>query len=109
MNVRKADYFIADVERQYEWYIAHAGREVADRYLEAVEASCALLGKHPRIGPSGGFEHPRLRDWRFFLVVRPFRKHLLFYEIVEDDVVMRRALHGHTGLPDRLLEPPTSS
>ncbi len=79
MNVRKADYFIADIERRSEWYITHAGREVAERYLEAVEASRALLGKHPRIGPCGGFEHPGLRGWRFFLVVRPFRKHRLFY------------------------------
>jgi hypothetical protein len=36
MNVRKADEFIADVERQFRWYLANAGGEVADRYLDAV-------------------------------------------------------------------------
>ena len=35
MSVRKADDFIADVERQFDWYLAKAGWEVADRYLDA--------------------------------------------------------------------------
>ena len=37
MSVRKADDFIADVERQFDWYLTKAGWEVADRYLDAVE------------------------------------------------------------------------
>jgi hypothetical protein len=28
MNVRKTDYFIADVERQFGWWLAQAGWEV---------------------------------------------------------------------------------
>ena len=39
MNVRKSDDFIADVERQSEWYAVNAGWLVADLYLTAVEAS----------------------------------------------------------------------
>jgi len=35
--VEKADDFIADVERQFDWYLTKAGWEVADRYLDAVE------------------------------------------------------------------------
>jgi hypothetical protein len=31
MSVRKADDFIADVERQFDWYLVEAGWEVADR------------------------------------------------------------------------------
>jgi len=55
MNVRKADEFIADIERQFEWYAANAGWELAERYLSAVEATCRLLGQHPLLGPRGGF------------------------------------------------------
>jgi plasmid stabilization system protein ParE len=65
MNVRKTDDFIADVERQFEWYGVNAGWNVADLYLDAVEATCHLLGRQPHLGPSGGFAHPRLREWRF--------------------------------------------
>jgi len=79
---------------------------VADHYLGSVQAACQLLGKHPVIGPPGGFAHPRLRDWRFFLVFRPFDRHVLFYEILSGEVVMRRAMHGHRDLPRRLLETP---
>jgi len=105
MNVRKTDDFIADVERQYHWYVVEAGVEIADRYLDAVKAACQLLSRHALIGPEGGFAHPRLREWRFYPALRPFHKHVLFYEILSAEVVMRRAMHGHRDLQRRLLEP----
>ena len=92
MNVRKTDEFIADVERQFEWYALNGSRNVADRYLDAVEVTCRLLGQHPHLGPRGGFAHPLLRQWRSFLVSRPFNKHILFYEVVADELVLRRAM-----------------
>lgn len=106
MSVLKTDVFLADVERQFEWYAVNATREIAEHYLAAVEATCRLLGQHPFLGPRGGFTHPHLRDWRFFLVFRPFKTHILFYEVTGSDAVMRRAMHGHRDLPRRLLEPP---
>lgn len=109
MSVLKTPDFLADVERQYEWYLANGGGEVADRYLAAVEATSLLLARHPQLGPRGGFSHPRLRDWRFFLVYRPFNRHVLFYELVGSDVVLRRTMHGHRDLPRRLLQPPGSA
>ena len=59
MSVRKSDDFVADIEQQFEWYVLNADWDVADRYLAAVEATCQLLGQHPRLGPRGGFTHPR--------------------------------------------------
>lgn len=106
MSLHKSDEFVADVEREFEWYVINAGWEVAERYVVAVEATCRLIGQHPQLGPRGGFTHPRLRDWRFFVAFRPFNKHVLFYEATSDRVVMRRAMHGHRNLPQRLLEAP---
>ena len=106
MSLRKSDDFIADVERQFEWYVVNASWEIAERYLTAVEAACNLIAQHPQLGPVSGFSHPRLRDWRFIVVVRPFQKHILFYEANGDEVLLRRALHGHRDLPRRLAEPP---
>ena len=106
MSARKSDDFITDVERQFEWYAVNAGWDIAERYLAAVEAACQLLARHPRLGPVAGFSHPRLRDWRFIVVFRPFQKHILFYEIAGHDVVLRRAMHGQRDLPHRLMEPP---
>ena len=105
MSLRKSDDFIADVERQLQWYAVSTSWEIADRYLDAVEATCQLLGQHPQLGSLARFSHPRLRDWRFIVVFRPFQKHILFYETNGDDVLLRRAMHGHRDLPRRLIEP----
>ena len=106
MSLRKSDVFISDVECQFEWYAVHANWEIAERYLAAVEATCQLIAQHPLIGPSTGLSHPRLCDWRFIVVFRPFQKHILFYEVAGEDVMMRRAMHGHRDLPRRLTDPP---
>ena len=106
MSLLKSDDFLADVERQFEWYAVHAPWEIAERYLEVVEATCHLLAQHPLLGPLAGLTHPRLQVWRFMVVFRPFQKHILFYEVKDDDVIMRRAMHGHRDLPRQLIEPP---
>jgi plasmid stabilization system protein ParE len=90
MSLLKSDDFLADVERQFEWYVINDGWDIAERYLLAVEATCHLLGQHPLLGPRGHFTHPRLRDWRFTVVFRPFHKHILFYEVTGTDAVMSR-------------------
>ena len=109
MKLLKSEAFIADVERQFDWSAGKAGDAIAERYLAALEATCELLARQPLLGPGVAFSHPRLRGWRFFLVQRPFEKHVLFYEIAEDAVVLRRAMHGSRDLPRRLLQPPGAS
>jgi plasmid stabilization system protein ParE len=104
MNIRKTDQFIADLERQFEWYLLNANGKIAESFLSAAEATCELLARHPLLGPKAGFSHPHLRGWRFFVVFRPFKKHILFYEVSGEDIVMRRAMHGHRDFPNRLLE-----
>jgi hypothetical protein len=41
MSVHKSDDFIADIERQFEWYALNANWEIAEHYLHAVEATPA--------------------------------------------------------------------
>jgi plasmid stabilization system protein ParE len=106
MNLRKADYFIADAELQYQWYAEHAGWDVADRYLAAIAATCALIERQPLLGPVAALNHPQLAHWRFFVVVGPFHRHVLFYEVADGEVILRRVLHGSRQLPQRLLNPP---
>ena len=106
MNLRKTAEFVADMELQYQWYGERAGWDVAERYLRAVEATCALIGTQPLLGPNPRLAHPRLADWRFFVVLRPFHRHVIFYEVAGDAVEMRRAMDGRRDLPRRLLEPP---
>ena len=98
MSVCKTEEFIADVEQQFAWYTVNAGWDVADRYLAAVESTCHLLSLHQQLGPLAGFSHLKLHGWRFFMVFRPFNRHILFYEGQGGDVIMRRAMHGHRDL-----------
>jgi hypothetical protein len=42
MSVLRSEIFISDVEHQFQWYIANANGEVAEGYLQSVEASCRL-------------------------------------------------------------------
>ena len=109
MSLRKSGDFISDVERQFEWYVTNANWEVAELYLKAVEATCRVLNPHPLLGAPLRARHPRLDGWRFMVVFRPFQKHLLFYEVGGDEVILRRAMHGHRDLPRRLMEPPPIS
>ena len=106
MSLLKSDDFIADVERQFEWYALNAAWEIAERFLDAVESTCHLLAQHPLLGPRAGLAHPLLSEWRFIVVFRPFQRHVLFYETKGGDALMRRAMHGHRDLPHRLIEPP---
>lgn len=104
INIRKTDVFIADVEKQFEWYVQNAGWDVAEKYLDATETTCRLLAQHPLLGPIIHLNDARLQNWRFLAVFRPFKKHLVFYEVSNAEVIMRRAMHGHRDLPNRLLD-----
>jgi plasmid stabilization system protein ParE len=109
MSLFKSDDFIADVERQFEWYVDNADWNIADRYLDTLEATCRLLDKFPLFGSKVSLRHPRLQTWRFMAVLRPFQKHILFYEVKGDNILLRRAMHGHRDLPRRLTNPPEAT
>jgi plasmid stabilization system protein ParE len=67
-----------------------------------------IVGETSAAWPQAGFGHSRLLERRFFLVFRPFHKHVLFYEVDGENVVMRRVMHGRRDLPRRLREPPAT-
>jgi plasmid stabilization system protein ParE len=97
MSILKSDEFISDLEGQFEWYAVNADWNIAERYLQSVEATCDLLGQHPLLGPQVGFSLPHLVNCRFIVVCRPFHKHILLYEIEGGNVALRRAMHA-TGI-----------
>jgi plasmid stabilization system protein ParE len=109
MNVVKTHAFLADIEQQYEWYVLEAGYEVADRYLKAVEAVAKLLSQQPLLGPLGRFQHGKIKTWRYFPALRPFNKHVLFYEVTGQLLILRRAMHGRRDLAKRLSSNPGQS
>ena len=48
LAIRKATFFIADFEIQYDWYCEKGGYELADRYKVAVDETLQLLSDPAR-------------------------------------------------------------
>ena len=110
MNLRgrRSAFFSVDFDRQFRWYLEHAGERVAVRFLTAVTHTVEQLTRRPEIGRTRRFRHPELQGFRSFRVQPPFDAHLLFYRVVGSELSIERMMHGRRNLPRRLLEPPGS-
>jgi len=106
LGIRQSDYFWADLLKQVDYYRDHAGPEVAERYVDAVEATLQELANTPGLG------RPRFRDWpelagiRSWRVQKPYHRHLIFYRGDDKTLTAERVVHGARDLPRRLLQSP---
>jgi toxin ParE1/3/4 len=106
LGIRQSDYFWADLLKQVDWYRDHASPEVAERYVNAVEATLRELANAPGLG------RPRFTDWpglagiRSWRVQKPYHRHLIFYRHDGKTLIVERVVHGARDLPRRLLQSP---
>ena len=105
LNLQQSDHFLADVERQFRWYLEKADVEVARRYRAAVQATLRKLLARPEQGRRRFAKDPDLKGLRSCLVVKPFHKQLLFYRVEGEWLMVERTIHGARNLPRRLKEP----
>ncbi len=92
------------VVHQVDWYREKAGSEVAEGFVNAVEATLQTLAKSPGIGRlrfPQWLELAGIRSWR---VERPYHRHLIFYRFDEETLMAERIIHGARDLPRRLLQ-----
>jgi toxin ParE1/3/4 len=102
--VRQADIFWTEMLNQVDWYREKAGSEVAEGYINAIEATLQTLAKNPELGRprfSRWQELAGIRSWR---VKRPYHRHLIFYRFDEETLMAERIIHGARDLPRRLLQ-----
>lgn len=104
--IQQSDDATEDLRLQSTWYDVNAGKDIAERYLSAFVESAHQLARHPDLGRKLHFRHPQLAHLRSFPFLGAFRKHLIFYRVEGDVLVVFRVLHGMRDLPRRLLEPP---
>jgi plasmid stabilization system protein ParE len=97
---------LRDLDLQYEWYADKADEDVAERYLRAFHETKELLCRQSDLGRIRKFRDRRLAKLRSFRIEGSFEKHLIFYRVEDDTLVVFRVLHGVRNLPRRLLEPP---
>lgn len=103
-QIQQSDCFPADVEAQFRWYLEAGGAELAMRYVTAVEATLAKLLKQPETGRLRFPNDTKLQGIRSCLVIKPFDRHLIFYRIEGDCIILVRTIHGARDLPKCLKE-----
>lgn len=105
-TIQQSDYFLADLNKQVDWYRENATSQVAEGYVNAVELTVRKLAKTPAIGRLRFQDWPELAGIRSWRLQRPFHRHLIFYRFNDDTLTVERVLHGARDLPRRLLESP---
>lgn len=103
--LHRSDYFNADFNLQYSWYLrGEAGEDVAEGYLRAVIRTLQELARHPALGRERKFRNKRLKGLRSMRVQRPYDRHLIFYRHTETEFFAQRLMHGMRDLPRRLRQ-----
>ena len=106
LSLKRADFFVRDFKLQAAWYVEKAGEEIAERYLQALEATLDRLCLQPGSGRLRRFHHPKLKGLHSFRVSPPFDRHLVFYRFDHSALYAERVIHGMRDLPRRLLQVP---
>lgn len=75
----------------------------------AVEATLEFLAQYPLLGTLCRYPEPQLAELRFYLVEKPFDRHLIYYRTAGDKLIAFRVVPGARELPRRLLVPPEKS
>jgi plasmid stabilization system protein ParE len=104
--VQQSALFLVDVEFQFLWYLEKVDLEVARRYRMAVQTTVLKLQQRPLLGRLRFRNDPDLKEIRCCLVAKPFAKHLLFYRVLGNSLVLERTIHGARNLPRRLKQLP---
>ena len=104
--VRQSDDFWADMLKQVDWYRETASPEVAQGYVNAVEATLQSLANDPGLGRPRFQCWPELAGMRSWRVEPPYQRHLIFYRFDEALLMAERIVHGARDLPRRLLQSP---
>jgi len=106
LSLQRADFFWADLTKQVDWYRDEASPEVAERFVDAVEATLKVLMRQPDLGPARFRKWPGLAGIRSFRVCKPFHRFLVFNRHNGSNLFAERLIYGGRDLPRRLLESP---
>jgi plasmid stabilization system protein ParE len=78
-SLHRAKDFWADLTRQVDWYRDQASSEVAERFVDAIEATLNALVERPGLGRARFRNWPELSGIRSFRVRTPFHRFLIFF------------------------------
>jgi toxin ParE1/3/4 len=84
---------INDILEQAAWYEEKSGAKLARRWEQAVSAILLRIASTPAIGAPCSFKAAELDGVRRMPVPR-FPRHLLFYRLRDQEMVILRIVHG---------------
>lgn len=73
-------------------YLGQQSARAADRFTANVKKKCSILAQFPEMGTLRDELAPTLRSF-------PVGKYLLFYQPIEDGILVVRVLHGARDIP----------
>ena len=83
----------SDILEQADWYELQSGAGLSRRWERAVSSALLRLMRRPRTGAKCLFKSDQAQGLRR-LVVEGFPKHLIFYRLEKDEVLILRVIHG---------------
>ena len=102
MKVRHATKALLDLDSIAGW-IQKDSTRAALRFLESAEETANQIADFPELGAPVELSDPELKGLRHCLI-SGFKRYVLFYRIVGEDIVIMRVLHGHRDLSIALKE-----
>jgi toxin ParE1/3/4 len=87
------DAAVNDILEQAAWYQEQSGLKLARRWEQAVTSALLGIATTPAIGAPCTFKAPELIGVRRVPVPR-FPKHLVFYRVLSQKLIILRIVHG---------------
>lgn len=85
---------LREVERRWLLLCRDASPSVADKFLDSVRDTAAMLAQFPKTGTICTMQSPRLSEVRRFPLTLPFGRWLLIYSVSASGILVLRVLHG---------------
>jgi plasmid stabilization system protein ParE len=101
LRIRLSESAIGDILEQADWYEEQADHQLSRRWERAVGTALLRIAKNPRSGALCKFKAEELGRVRWVLVAG-FPKHLVFYQLHQNEVVILRVTHGARDLESLL-------
>jgi plasmid stabilization system protein ParE len=101
LRIFRTEAFVADVDRQIEWYLEETdldetvAAELVQRFAAAVEETLEYLARTPGAGRPRVVRFSDLPGYRGLNVFAPFSRFRIYYRVIGDELHGERMLEGH--------------
>jgi len=93
LKLRFSELAVGDILEQADWYESQSGKKQARRWEDAVTATVLRIAGAPRAGALCHFKAESLQGTRRVPVAK-FPRHLVFYQIERQGILVLRVVHG---------------